>query len=141
MESKVTFVPNPRIEDDTDLHRAAAFGQTAAIKAQINHNPQHLNQQNSYGQTPLHLAVWEGLTNTTKLLLSKGANPNIQDRPGHTSLHYAVARDNVEIVSMLITSGADIHKTDSYGFAPIDVAYVQKESNNNKKHHSIALKS
>ncbi|ETN12598.1 hypothetical protein PPTG_22510 [Phytophthora nicotianae INRA-310] len=41
------------------------------------------------GQTPLHLTLLYGYTGIAKILLSRGANPNVQGIYGHLPLHYA----------------------------------------------------
>ncbi|GMF36869.1 unnamed protein product [Phytophthora lilii] len=49
----------------------------------------NVNSCNCLGQTPLHLALLYGYTGIAKILLSRGANPNVQGIYGHLPLHYA----------------------------------------------------
>jgi len=46
---------------------------------------------------------------TVKLLLEKGADPNIQDSIGSTALISAVSNGNYDMVKMLIDNGADVN--------------------------------
>ncbi|KAJ8561506.1 hypothetical protein ON010_g8174 [Phytophthora cinnamomi] len=49
----------------------------------------NVNSCNRLGQTPLHLALLYGFTGIAKILLERGANPNVQGIFGHLPLHYA----------------------------------------------------
>ncbi len=62
----------------------------------------------------LHYAAQTGDQNRVKLLLSKGADINVQDAYGQTVLHYAAYSGNLELIKWLVAKGADINaKTDS----------------------------
>jgi hypothetical protein len=47
------------------------------------------HKETFFGQTPLHVAVHHGDLKIVKLLVSLGANPNVQDCLGKTATHYA----------------------------------------------------
>ncbi|KAH7484700.1 Ankyrin-2 [Phytophthora ramorum] len=49
----------------------------------------NVNSYNHMGQTPLHLALLHGYPAIAKILISRGANPNVQGVYGHLPLHYA----------------------------------------------------
>ncbi|KAJ8673203.1 hypothetical protein QAD02_004465 [Eretmocerus hayati] len=70
-------------------------------------------------KTPLHFAINvenDSCKSILTTLLSKGANPNAQDRKGWTPLHYACDTDNTEIVKTLLGSDeTDANSTDVYG--------------------------
>jgi len=51
-----------------------------------------IDAQNSVGQTPLHVACARGNWSVVRLLLNKGANPNIADRRGFTPGQHAHKR-------------------------------------------------
>ena len=67
-----------------------------------------INQQgwHSY-KAPLLLATEQRKPTMVKLLLEKGANPNIQNYKNITALHIATMTDNVEIYKDLLLAGAD----------------------------------
>lgn len=65
------------------------------------------------GRSLLHFAGGAGCAQVVRLLLRRGADPNIEDRGGHTPL-YRVANecasaDGAEIVRLLVAAGADVH--------------------------------
>merc|ERR1719383_215399 len=55
----------------------------------------------------------------TKLLLEKGADPNIQNSDGETALYLAARYSNKGMAKLLIEKGADINVQNSYGETPL----------------------
>ncbi|KAF5296333.1 hypothetical protein FQA39_LY12550 [Lamprigera yunnana] len=79
-----------------------------------------VNIQNNEGHTPLHLAVKNRNSSTTKLLLTKGADVNIIDyRNNNSCLHWAVNVADQEIVKILLDNGADVGLLNSTGETPL----------------------
>ena len=79
-----------------------------------------LNQKFSFGNTELHLTVFNGLTDIIPVLVSLGANVNIANVYGHTPLYYAAMHGHHKTADALIAAGADknaIVET-NYGKAP-----------------------
>lgn len=52
-----------------------------------------------------------GHVDAVKLLLSHGADPNLQDVGGHTSLHLAMLNTELDadVTQALVTAGADVN--------------------------------
>lgn len=63
--------------------------------------------QDRNNQTVLFWAVCENNEQKVNLILSLGANPNIQDKKGFTAIMYS--HNNINITKLLITYGADIN--------------------------------
>ncbi|TYA92243.1 ankyrin repeat domain-containing protein [Seonamhaeicola marinus] len=74
--------------------------------------------------TPLMAAVVKQNLSISKILIEKGANPNIADINGTTALHYAVQFKNVKISELLINNGADYTLKDNNGKTPYDHALL-----------------
>ena len=72
------------------------------------------------GATPLHLAIRRWLLvpaverQSALVLLSKGANPNMQDTFGITPLHLSVVGRDLKVVESLVKWGADATCTSYY---------------------------
>lgn len=65
------------------------------------------------GQTALHLAVKHGRVVTVRLLLSYGADANIQDSQGTTALMFAAERGHTHAARLLLErSQCDLTLTD-----------------------------
>lgn len=58
------------------------------------------NARDDVGQTPLHVAAFEGELKAIKLLLQAGADPKIEDLTSETRLDAAVARGQNEIAEL-----------------------------------------
>ena len=87
-----------------------------------------LNQPvNVVGQTPLILAVMKGSLPIVELLLSAGADPNLQDNGGTTALMLIWDRD-LEITRALIEAGADRHIANLAGETALDVARRKQQT-------------
>jgi ankyrin repeat protein len=83
------------------------------------------------GKTPLHIITSMGrpadnakLVPIVTLLLSRGANPNVQNLDGMTPLMYATASENAEIMKLLLDAGADatIQQNSSNGRTALRIA-------------------
>lgn len=73
--------------------------------------------------TPVETACFARNFKAFELLLSRGANPNIQDANGKSLLHRAVERMDAKAVTLLM-GRADIHQKDHHGKTPLMVAMV-----------------
>lgn len=70
-------------------------------------NGADINQTDSMGFTPLHVAAWNGYVELTEYLLQKGANPNVLSQSGNTPLKFA----NPDITKLLLRYGALTNNT------------------------------
>ena len=89
----------------TWLHLWAVFGLRNLLIAALSTNQdtvKHLNQQDDQYRTPLHIAVANGHFSFVKVLLKKGANPNIQAAKGQSALHVASIQGNIGIQKALL---------------------------------------
>lgn len=81
------------------------------------------------GRTLLHLvADWPGYTprgpEVVRLLVERGANPNVRDDDDHgeSPLHWAASNDDVDVARALLDGGADIEMPDGSIGTPLDNA-------------------
>jgi ankyrin repeat protein len=94
------------------------------------------NVRDSYGYTPLYIAVLQGQDDLVKLLLEKGADASPKGYLGYTPLHGAVRRyyrgandtpcNDPAIAKMLIKHGADLNAKNSSGFTPLYEACLSR---------------
>jgi len=64
-------------------------------------NTHDINRQNPGGETALYLAAAAGQIDAAKLLLAKGADPNLARRDGRTPLAAATASGDQEVAEIL----------------------------------------
>jgi len=83
-----------------------------------------VNTADRFGWSLLHYTAYNDKTNMTKMLLEKGANPNIVERTdGRTPLHYAAALPGQKtIAEILLAHGANMDTRDWYGKTPLSLA-------------------
>ena len=92
-----------------------------------------VNKGDLHGRTPLHFAARGRLKRFPKLLLDKGADPNIKAAAGVRGvapLHEAATLGEKGVVKYLIKRGAEVDKEDDRGWTPLRVALevVNKEA-------------
>uniref|UniRef100_A0A8B9VKT1 Kinase D interacting substrate 220 n=1 Tax=Anas zonorhyncha TaxID=75864 RepID=A0A8B9VKT1_9AVES len=103
----------------TALISAAKEGHAAIVAELLNYNV-NLEHRDLGGWTALMWASYKGRTEVAKLLLEKGANPNI------TGMQYSVypiiwaaGRGHSDIVHLLLQYGAKVNCSDKYGTTPL----------------------
>lgn len=94
---------------------------SAIANGLVSHPEQYAHA--SIGQTPLHIAAWNGEQRLVKQLLELGADPNARDLHGGTPLHAMVRWvTRPDIISILLERGADINAVDHAGQTPLHLA-------------------
>lgn len=69
-------------------------------------NKENINKQNRHRTTALIWASANNYIEIVKLLLDKGADPNIKSKHGNTALIYAVYNNNIDMARLLKQYGA-----------------------------------
>jgi ankyrin repeat protein len=97
------------IRQATNIHEAAKRGIFGDVDRMLSSNPNLVNEVDQFGQTPLHLASFEGFQDVVELLVTSGSSLSIQDKNGWTPLHCASSNRHLHIVERLIIAGADLN--------------------------------
>lgn len=106
-------------QDQKDMLNAAWSGQMMEVERLLRAgiDPNSLGQ---FGITALSLAAQNNQTKIVRLLLDRGADPNLQDhKSGWFPLMWAAYNGNNGILKLLMEHGADVNKRNSYGETPI----------------------
>lgn len=83
----------------------------------------HINQSDEHGNTLLHVAAQNGNMKIAKFLISKGSNPNHQNKQGQTPGHFAVSYQFYDFASWLFDEeggGGDDLLVNIFGLGPYD---------------------
>ncbi|MFA4829695.1 MAG: ankyrin repeat domain-containing protein [Thermodesulfovibrionales bacterium] len=107
----------------TQLGTAAHGGDIREVEALLNKGVD-VNER-VMGTTPLLEAVFYkccASLDIIRLLLDKGADPNLGTSSGWKPIHYAVDNGNVNVVKLLLDRGADITVRNHRGKTPLKMA-------------------
>ncbi|KAK4769686.1 hypothetical protein SAY87_030218 [Trapa incisa] len=97
----------------TDVDSALTF---------LKKNGGNINSRNSFGLTPLHIAIWRNHIPIARRLLAAGADPDARDgESGWSSLHRALHFGHLAMASILLQSGASITLEDTKSRTPVDL--------------------
>ncbi len=78
------------------------------------------------GRTPLQYAAGANDADTVSKLLTKGANPNVADRPGFTPCISRHREKAIAAAGALLAAGADVDAANSYGNTPLWTAVFNR---------------
>ncbi|MFI3258138.1 MAG: ankyrin repeat domain-containing protein, partial [Spirochaetales bacterium] len=86
-------------------------------------NAQNINTRDSFGNTPLYIAV-ERNTDLEQIqfLVSMGADVNARNKSGHSALYIAVENNNRAVGEYLLANNADVFSSDDNQSSPLSLA-------------------
>lgn len=107
----------------TPLSLAAAFASPEMVDVLLRSGADpNKRSQSLGGVAPIHAAIFGRQTQSLKILLAGGANPNAHQQDGFRPLHGAAQNGDIEAVRMLMNAGADVNQTDDNGRSALDYA-------------------
>jgi uncharacterized protein len=113
-----------RYKKSLDLFEAASLGETEIVTVFLSNEPETIDSFSPDGFTALGLASFFGHLLLVKVLLEKGANPNIASTNQFkvAPIHSACAISNLDIAALLITYGANVNAKQQQGVTPLHSA-------------------
>jgi ankyrin repeat protein len=108
--------------DDTSLHRAALTrnAELVALLLRAGADPRAVGKY--LNETPLHVSVAYGTTETVRLIAAAGVALDARDHKGRTALWSAAMLDRAGMVEALLAAGVDVDSRDGSGVTPFMVA-------------------
>jgi ankyrin repeat protein len=109
---------------ELDVFESAAFGDLDRLSELLATHPDLVNATSGDGFTPLHLAGFFGQTDAVRLLLARGAEPDVRGQGWMTgtALSAAAAGGHTAIVLLLLEVGVDPNVQQAQGFTPLHAA-------------------
>ena len=109
----------------TPLYFAADKGDLEVVRALLQAPGIRINQATGIRYVPLGIAAQRAHKDIVRLLLRKGADPNIESATGLTPLHVACLHGHIAIVQMLLHFKADVDAEvlDAEGDRPAQTPY------------------
>jgi len=77
----------------------------------------------------LHIAALKGQIELSKLFLSHGMSPDIQNNYGNTPLHLAIRNRLIEVSKVLLSHGASRNIKNNDGNTPVKLSWLSKFQN------------
>ena len=115
------FASVPQQQRELALIAAAAAGQRVVVDHLLDRKVS-INAADQYGLTPLILSGYAGRTEIVKLLLDRGANPDLRNEDNEAVLHACAAHANADaIVPLLLAKRAQVALVDKRGRIPLNV--------------------
>jgi ankyrin repeat protein len=101
----------------TPLHQAiAAVGEHVELLELLITHKADVNAADTNGLTPLHYAALADNGKAVKLLLARGAHPDVRDKvDGNTPLIIATGKGYKDVAEVLLANGADVNAADKKG--------------------------
>ncbi len=107
------------LQEEADVHQAAAEGDLARVKTLIQGDPALVSLKNASGLTPLHSAVSRGRQEVAEFLVARGADVRARDNNGWTPLHWAAIHGHMGVAEWLLANQADVNAKESNGWTPL----------------------
>lgn len=109
---------------DPGFYEAVVCGLTDEVQEQLAEKPELLHNHAPDGFTPIALACYFERIDMVRMMLEKGADPNIgaNNISKVNALHAAVARNNYELCKMLIENGANVNAGQMENVTPLHSA-------------------
>ena len=121
-------------DGNTALHDSA--DNPEVLQVLISRHAQ-IDALNSRRQSSLHIAVARRNTDSIRLLIAAGADPNLADASGNKPIHFAarngafppksIPNNDLSFIEALTGAGADMNAVDAQGKTLLDIAISREE--------------
>ncbi|XP_058833410.1 ankyrin repeat domain-containing protein 54-like [Topomyia yanbarensis] len=112
----------PKAALTSQFLNAAMVNNTELLEDMINKGFDPDTREQAFNRSALHIACSRGFTDAVRLLLEKGANPNIRDLNENTPLHLASCTENIAIIDLLLKYGTNVTLRDASGLIALEIA-------------------
>ncbi|MBC8141841.1 MAG: ankyrin repeat domain-containing protein [Armatimonadetes bacterium] len=122
----ILLCASPSVRGADTLPDAAARGAVSEVRRLLDEGVPVDTRKANTGWTALISAVRSGKTDVVKLLLERGAKPDLASATGYTPLMAATQTRNAPLIRLLLLRGANANKSTPQGLTPLMVAAGNK---------------
>ncbi|KAJ3607172.1 hypothetical protein NHX12_026685 [Muraenolepis orangiensis] len=109
------------------VHDAAWYGQEGCLNILLTAEPGMINKRTGAEQTALHLAVSSVHVGCARLLLERGADPELMNKDRETPLYKACETENAEMVALLLNHGVSVNTHCIQGWTALQEAVSRND--------------
>jgi len=121
-EAIVNMLRRIGVKNENPLHIAAGLGEEEKVRKLLQ-NGRKINERDSFGATPLLIAMVAGQEKMVDFLLSRKADPKISAKEGYTLMHGAAFSGKKTLIRKALSLGLEVNpRYGSNGITPTDVA-------------------
>ena len=102
-----------------DIGSASALNDETRVEVLLDEDPSLAQKALEFDMTALHWSARAGAIGTSRLLLSRGADPNALNRSRRTAVQLAAEMNHAEVLTVLAEAGADLNTQDKKGRTPL----------------------
>ena len=113
------------LKEELELLEASRWGKIGKVRRLLSTGLVDVNNMDLTNWTILGKAAAYGHKDVVDLLLSKGADPNMENTNGLSPLHRAANHGSKDVVKLLLGKGAEPNKTDRDGRTPLHWAALR----------------
>lgn len=113
-----------------ELLDAARYDDVDVVRAVLQCHPELISfQDESTGNSPLHMAAANGHEAVVQLLLSKGASVQLENKAGNTPLHWAASNGKQHTVQLLLKeSKVDVLQRNRFGRSALTEGFTSENT-------------
>lgn len=115
-------INRPKASLVSQFLNAAMVNNTELLQNMIDKGFSPNTREPTFNRSALHIAASRGFTDTVRVLLENGANPNIRDLNENTPLHLASCTENMALIELLLKAGTNVTLKDSNGLIALEIA-------------------
>ena len=127
-EAIVNMLRKIGVKNENPLHIAAGLGEEEKVKKLLQ-NGRKINERDSFGATPLLIAMVAGQEKMVDFLLSRKADPKLSAKEGYTLMHGAAFSGKKALIRKALSLGLEVNpRYGVNGITPTDVAEDEGEA-------------
>ena len=119
------------VENGADIEERRGWSELKTVRRMVGKQGKlkaTITMEYHNGDTPLHLASYNGHTSVADYLIERGVEVNSRNEDGWLPIHYACQESHLDTVQLLINKGSDFTSANYKGDTPLDLASQNRDT-------------